>query len=983
MIAILGGGKGGLKDYLENGRKQGRELHRNLLDQRIPLFGDLDVFEIATSMHQGEGRKYEHITLSFSENHVSDEMLQVAVDEFREHALSAWTESERDAVPFFAEAHRPKRLSYKDRATGKEITREIHIHIAIGRHDLLTGKSIDPLGFIGKSDDFKYIDAWQESFNTRHGFSSPKDNPKITPANAIDILARYTGEKPDELGTFNERKSALEITLQKKILARNITTWDAFGKLLAEHGEISKMNEGKFNECYRIKPTDAGRAMRFKGVFFGRQFIERPTAEKLAIIQKKARVAYLEQMQPRKEPGYVADVLQEWNSIKARENRFIHTGSPFYKNTYLPADAETRLQLLDQLERNQHAKPSVVSNHDRKEIATARNRVPGLPSRNLDGIQRRSEMLLRSNAGVDVRTAPGGEQDSLGVRQADGTTRRRGGDSDIASQDIETARRGASRAGSRLRPGQLASTSDTSGPELLLAQPNSVIAHLQAELLNRYDQANDKERYIEIRKNIDCGQLLARLSHSHGLNPELYQVATAKDGTPRIQCGSRALSPSDFLMKELGLPWKEAAPILRQTYEHQINGKATKPRFDKSAPAKLWKDFKAEQQPVKDELAKRLKVFDGAAKARRAGVAEKLKSDQKAATAGLSGDARKAARSLEKLRAATVKAEFNSMIKEERQALSESIQPKNGWQLYLQKRAQKGDEEALIALRRLDDTARAKLLNTPSITGTLILNDDALDEEEKKRRRRARESSASILKSLAHTVEKNGDITYRQHGHAVLRDEGQHLAVLDEHSEEAIAAGLLIAREKFGTSLTLTGPADFQRRAVAVAVAQGIAVRFVDPQLEALRLQLTEEKRRPERVSVPAPDMPAIQPEKREQAKRKVPAAEVPAAVIPAAPEVFAVPLLPTPLLPSSEWLAAQHKQVGPTHATGDENVSFIVAHVSDMVVIDHGRAVAAYPLPEGFVVRPGQRVVITKAGTVALAPDLAKSEAGKGGLAD
>jgi len=745
---------------------------------------------------------------------------------------------------------------------------------------------------------------------------------------------------------------------------------------------LQEWKGGQVRQCQAIDDTlDPSIARAISNQIAGK--VQEATADataRLSIIQEKARVAYLEQMQPRKEPGYVADVLQEWISIKSRENRFIHTGSPFYKNTYLPAEAETRLQLLDQLERNHHAKPSVVSNHGRKEIATARNRVPGLPSRNMDGIQRRSEMLLRGNAGVDVRAAPSGEQDSLGMRQADGTTGRRGGDStDIASQDIETVRRGASRAGSRLRPGQPASTSDTSGPRLLLTQPNSVIAHMQAELLNRYDQANDKERYAEIRKNIDCGQLLARLSHSHGLNPELYQVTAAKDGTPRIQCGSRALSPSDFLTKELGLPWKEAAPILRQTYEHQINGKATKPRFDKSAPAKMWKDFKVEQQPVKDELAKRLKVFDGAAKARRASVAEKLKSDQKSATAGLSGDARKAAHSLEKLRAATVKAEFSAMLKEERQALRESIQPKNGWQLYLQKRAQEGDEEALIALRKLDDTARAKRAETPSITGLLVLD----DEEEKKRLRRLRETSVSILKSLAHIIEKNGDITYHRHGHAVLRDEGQHLAILDEHSEEAIAAGLLIAREKFGTNLSLTGPAAFQRRAVAVAVAQGIAVKFVDPQLEALRLQLTEEKRRPARVPVPAPELPPTQPEYRERAKRVPPAAEVPATAIQPVPEVFAVSFLPAPLLTSSEWLAAQHKLVGPAHATGDGNVTFVVMHVADSIVLDHGQRVATYPLQPGLVLLPGQRVVITKVGTVALAPELAKPEAGKGGRAD
>ena len=78
MIVEAGGGKGGFKEYLENGIKAGRDFHRNELDQRVPLFGDLDVFELATSLHQGDGRTYDHFTMSFSEHNVTDEMLQIA-----------------------------------------------------------------------------------------------------------------------------------------------------------------------------------------------------------------------------------------------------------------------------------------------------------------------------------------------------------------------------------------------------------------------------------------------------------------------------------------------------------------------------------------------------------------------------------------------------------------------------------------------------------------------------------------------------------------------------------------------------------------------------------------------------------------------------------------------------------------------------------------------------------------------------------------
>lgn len=853
MIVEVGGAEGGFKEYLETGRKKGRELHRDQLDQRIPLFGDLDVFEISTSAHEGEGHRYDHVTLSFSESHVTDEMLQRAVDEFRNHTFAAWPESERHRIAFYAEAHRPKMLSYTNSLTGENVERLTHIHIGIGKRDLLTGKSIEPLGFLGQaSDNLKYIDAFQESFNARHGFASPKDNPKITPENAVDILARYTGAKPNELGTFNERKAGLEITLQKEVLAKNITTWEDFGKMLEAHGEVTKMHESQFNESFRVKPHGSDRAMRLKGVFFQRQFIERSTDEKLAVISDKAKIAYLEQMQPRKEPKYVASTLEEWHQTKAREIRYIHQSSKFYKEVYKPADAETRQQLLDEVERKHHGLTSSVSNHGRKENTPTRNRLPGLQPRDMDGIQSRSEMLLRDNDGVDVRTEPSGEQDRLGLRQAD---ERGGGDGANASSAIDSTSRksnGSSDRGDHTNSGSTSksvrgyghqiSSSASWTEQLHELQPSNIIGHVIAEQRERYELAADKERYAEIRKNLDCAQFLSRLSHSHGLNIEKYQVATAKDGSPRIQAGSRALTPSDFLMKELGLPWKEAAPVLRQVYEHQINSQVTKPRTVKAAPSILWMDFKAMREITSAELSQRLKVFDGVAKAHRTALAEKLKAEQTATLAGLSGTARKAAHSLGKLKAATAKAELNIALSEERQILRDSIQPNqaNAWRLFLQDRAQDGNEEALMALRKLDDTARAVQLTTPSI-GTIILEDD--EDEQKRRRLARRDYAAKVLSNLVQTVDKNSDITYRLRGHAVLRDEGRHLAVLDENSEEAIVAGLLLAREKFGSNLTLTGSPAFQQRVIEVAVAQGIAIKFVDPQLEAMRVQLTNEKR--------------------------------------------------------------------------------------------------------------------------------------------
>lgn len=1042
MLVRVGGGKGGFKFYLENGMKAGRDFHRNELDQRVPLLGDLDVFELATSLHEGDGRIYDHITLAFDENNVTDELLQIAVNEFREHALAAWPEEDRHRVPMYAEAHRPRLQSYTNSETCQDVERFIHIHIGIGRHDLLTGKAVELLGYLGpKTENIKYIDAFQEYFNSKYGFSSPKDNPRITPENAIDVIARYSGKTPDEFGSQNAKKAALEITLQKEIIEKNVTTWSDFEKLLSGHGTVSKINEGRSDECYRIKQTDSAKAMRLKSVFFQRQFIERPTTEKIAIIQQKAKSSYLEKMQPRKEPQYVAGVLAEWNKTKAKEFRYLNTGSAFYKKVYLPADATTRFQILNDLERKNHGitSPPAVKN---RQITPTRNRVPGMRIRDMDGIQRRSEMLLPSHSDMDVPDEYEGGKLGVELRQADGRTGVETGQGNTTttgtaveggvgllrgigrSERTINARRYAHEEKNDKPEGSSESKWRSSvekvssdGPHVgwrsvhlykegwderredrvvsNIIQPSSVLGRFQAELLERYEFAADKEKYAEIRQNIDCAQLIASLSHSHGLNPDLYKLTTGKDGSPRIQCGSRALTASDFLTKEIGLDWKVAAPILRKVYEHQVGKITVGPRISNGVPRELWKEFALTQKANRANV----KAFKDETKS----IVERAKTSNKSALAKLSGPHKKTERLLGKSRLA--------QLKVERQTLLEAIQPppqEQALRLFLQTRAQAGDAKALTALRGLDSTPRTA--PAQGITGIIYFGES---DEEKSKRRRNRARAASIFNVYA--VTGNGDVTYHQNGRAVIRDEGQHIAVLDQNNDEAIAAALLLAREKFGTDLTLNGSAEFQHRVVAVAVAQGMQIKFVDPNLEAMRLQLVSEKRQA-RISEIAAEAVAqapvisptqLEPDRAADAPRPQhqladdQAAERAAAALAAlaeahrvdqeekaaanylgdihqqtttaaekarqqaadqAAEPAAVDLMTGPLAPTAEqWIAANalHQVDAYERAPKTE---FVVKYLAaDAIVIDHGRSVAIYPKPEGGDLHAGDRVKIVE----------------------
>ncbi len=944
MIVEIGGGEGGLKEYLEHGRKLGREFHRDKLDQRVPLYGDLAIFEIATT-YESNGKKYDHVSLSFAENHVTDEMLHIAVKEFRDHVLTAWPEDQRHRIAFYAEAHRPRILSYINSATGEEEKRYTHIHIGIGRRDLQTGKSIEVMGYLGQeSDNLKYIDAFQESFNARYGFSSPKDNPKITPENAADTIARYTGKKPDVLGTFNQMKSVLEITLQNEIVEKNITSWGAFEKLLSLHGDVSKMRKGRFDECFRIKPFGSERAMRLEGQFFKRQFIERSTDVKIAILTDKAREVYLEQMQPKKAPAYTELLLKEWRETTAHEIRFIHKSSPFYKNEYKPADTQTRKKLLDDLERNSHAKSCPATNNRTKEIAAPRSGVPRLSVRNVDGIQKRSQMLLQSNNGLDVSAGQQATRTGMGVRQANIR-----GDGNCTISTVVVAQ------------------------SHQVIQPSSVLVRVQADLLNVYEQASAKDKYAEIRKKIDCGLLLDVLSHSHKINHKHYSVTQAKDCTPRIQCGSRALSPSDFLMKELGLTWREAAPILRNAYELQIGTKSIKSR-EKVDTNDLWQEFKTMRNTAypQSSMLCNLKIFDANSRVKKTALATRLREEQAFVVMGLSGNERKAKISQEKMRGVILKSELTDTLREERRAYKDSIQPPQSivWQQFLQERAQHGDEMALVALRKMDNTVRTINPFTLGITGTLIL------EEEYERKRRL---VIDFIKSLSYSVASNGDVTYFRSGLAILRDEGFRLAIMNENDEDSIATALQLGREKFGT-LTLTGSTEFQSRAVAVAVTHGIQVKFSDPRLEDMRLSLLEEKRLEKRAAVRViPQVPIATPSTlassinfpalREQAQR---AADDKSAALPII-DVFIAPVIPMPLLPGIDWIDAQDKPYIEPRKTGDGTTRFKVVQKSDVIIVSYGRVVSSYPLPD-FAIKVDQEIVINKDGSISIAPELTRN---------
>ncbi|WP_455289738.1 hypothetical protein [Cupriavidus necator] len=128
-----------MKQYLENGQKVGREFSRDEMDERVVLFGNLDVTDaLIQALNVPESiDRYLSITLSFKEDEVSREVLDDVAKACRSFVFAGYRE---DELNFYAEAHLPRIKSYIDSKTGQRVERKPHIHVVIPKLNLLSGQ---------------------------------------------------------------------------------------------------------------------------------------------------------------------------------------------------------------------------------------------------------------------------------------------------------------------------------------------------------------------------------------------------------------------------------------------------------------------------------------------------------------------------------------------------------------------------------------------------------------------------------------------------------------------------------------------------------------------------------------------------------------------------------------------------------------------------------------------------------------------------
>lgn len=808
MLNRVGGGTEGIKEYLENGHKQGREQSRDELDTRIILSGDLDLTDTIIKGMDREGERYLHITLAFKEDEIERKTLEAITEEFRAFTFAAY---EPDEYNFYAEAHMPKVKSYIHRKTGEFVERKPHIHIVIPKTNLLSGKHLNPFGMVGLIDN--YLDAFQEHINNKHGLASPKVHRRIHFSDASEMISRYKGD------IFDSQGHEMKAKLLASLMASNVQSFEAAQQVLSEFGEVKERRKGYLN----IKPHGAARGINLKEFVFSREFLELPQAEKQIRLTQKLQLKYEVPGAAKKSPEAITKLVEEWRTFKAKEIKYVNSGYSKGYEIYRSADPAEKFRILQD-------KEQLFYSRYRGEITNERPTTQR-------GIGKQYG-YKRSGQGIDSSQPGSGNRKpypaaARSIAQAQPLDRVR----DLSSVSVVRLDQGSEmllqdhesdlmeHQGTK-RADALRWNSDSAGLRTTGRTADAVVSQLLRDLREgkKLREAETQPLMAIVKTRMDASRLLADLARSHGVIASKYEVTKGKDGSDRIKCGTRNLNVSDFLTKELNLPWAEAEQILQTSYKRQVEREPYQ-RQQQTPRKELWANYQAHRKAQavarndrKAELRKARASDLAASKKAFYARRSEIQSDKT-----LKPAERKAALSLARMQRIERDQELKARNKRERDAITAEGRKTYTEQYrdYLAEQAQQGSEVALSELRRMQPEALKKESEGELYIKPLAFKDEPADP---------------INRRLSYQVHQNGDVTYKRDGVDVLRDQGQRVQML-QTDEQSIETGLRLAMQKFGPNLTLSGSQEFQRQTALVAAELGLHVKFTDPAINAVMEQ--------------------------------------------------------------------------------------------------------------------------------------------------
>jgi len=252
-----------------------------------------------------------------------------------------------------------------------------------------------------------------------------------------------------------------------------------------------------------------------------------------------------------------------------------------------------------------------------------------------------------------------------------------------------------------------------------------------------------------------------------------------------------------------------------------------------------WREAKKNFKPIYTEEINKQREAN---KTFRLDLRAQQKAELEKIRASKTGDARFAAISVAKMRHIKEHEAIADRFALERQAFRSQLSdegPGNTFRDYLVIEARKGDNVALELARKygsdestdvLRQREANKLKIVASVTGLQYMPAQRMP--------------------FKHHVTFSGSVVFDLGMGRTLTDSSMskriQLNSFAADSPEAITTALRFATSKFGTTLTLTGSQEFQRRAIEISVHQKLNITFQDPAMEAYKQELlatlTQEK---------------------------------------------------------------------------------------------------------------------------------------------
>lgn len=587
MIVEIGGGNSGIAEYLEKGLKQGRIFSRDELDHRVVLDGDLELTnKIINSIEDNGQERYLHITLSFREDDISNDLLQSVTAEYKSLLMSAYNDDEYN---FYAEAHLPKIQSIEDSKTGEMIERKPHIHIVIPERNLLTGNKLLPTGYTDTVNvkNIPYLDSIQEYINYKYNLESPKDFMREGGHHSANVLSRIKGD------FFGEKQSKFKAQLVDEISSGKINTLESFQRRLSDFGEVKIRNKGKANQYFAVKLAEDKKFTN----------LNHPVFSEKAIVTKALPKADIDTIQVR---------LSEWQNRVSKEIKFVDFATPTFRQKYAKADLDEKAQLLIEREQTYERKHRQGSSLDRtnRRKRNHQSNVAHLNSRQSKSITRAAIGVSSMQSGVVVRGATQRGARTQSFLSENELNHLRNGKPSIdpsLRRNDSSRRRGNARGRIDVKP-PISSRSfnqitsgvpkqsyqknifdksiesrpyitpferylDTVGNTVRIVKfsDSNALSHLAYQTLDSQAKQAEMAQYAEIRRNIDPAVFLNQLEKIYAVDPKNHKISYAKDGSPRFNVGKRNLNASDFLTKHLNLQWQEAKSVLEFCYANQHN----------------------------------------------------------------------------------------------------------------------------------------------------------------------------------------------------------------------------------------------------------------------------------------------------------------------------------------------------------------------------------------------------------------------------